>query len=58
MEFRDKTVDISENKFLIIPKGVEHRPVAENELSIMLLEPGSTVNTGNIKSELTLALSV
>lgn len=53
MEFRDKTVDISENEFLIVPKGVEHKPVAENEVSIMLFEPASTLNTGNTKNELT-----
>src|SRR6187402_2426879 len=44
MEFRDKTVTINKNEFLIVPKGVEHRPVAEKEVSIMLFEPASTLN--------------
>lgn len=53
MEFRDKIVDIRENEFLIVPKGVEHKPVAENEVSIMLFEPASTLNTGDTKGEFT-----
>jgi len=53
MEFRDRTVEIKENEFLIVPKGVEHKPVAESEVSVMLFEPGSTLNTGNTKNELT-----
>ena len=53
MEFRDKTVEINEKEFLIVPKGVEHKPVADNEVSIMLFEPSSTLNTGNIQNELT-----
>ncbi|MEN7549973.1 cupin domain-containing protein [Rapidithrix thailandica] len=47
MEFRDKTVEVHEHEFIIVPKGVEHRPVAEQEVSVMLFEPISTVNTGN-----------
>lgn len=47
MEFRDKVVKLKENDFLIVPKGIEHRPVAENEVSIMLFEPNTTLNTGN-----------
>ncbi|HMS68546.1 MAG TPA: cupin domain-containing protein [Saprospiraceae bacterium] len=53
MEFRDKTVMLSENEFLIVPKGVEHRPVAENEVEVMLFEPCNTLNTGNVVGELT-----
>ncbi len=53
MEFRDKTIVINENEFLIAPRGVEHRPVADEEVSIMLFEPGTTLNTGNIKNERT-----
>ena len=53
MEFRDRTVILNEHEFLIVPKGVEHRPVAEREVSIMLFEPASTLNTGNVKNELT-----
>lgn len=53
MEFRDKSVDVEENEFVIVPRGVEHRPVAENEVSIILFEPISTVNTGEIENEFT-----
>lgn len=53
MEFRDKTIVIEENEFLIVPKGIYHRPVAENEVSVMLFEPYTTLNTGNTKGELT-----
>jgi len=53
IEFRDRTVELKENEFLIVPKGVEHRPVAENEVSVMLFEPNTTLNTGNTKGELT-----
>jgi len=53
IEFRDKTVEINPNEFIIVPKGVEHRPVAEKEVSIMLFEPQSTLNTGNIQHEFT-----
>jgi len=53
MEFRNKTVVLNEGEFLIVPKGIEHRPVAENEVSVMLFEPASTLNTGNTKGELT-----
>jgi mannose-6-phosphate isomerase-like protein (cupin superfamily) len=53
MEFRDKTVEIKKGEFIIVPKGVEHRPVAKQEVSIMLFEPASTVNTGELENELT-----
>ncbi|OFX69190.1 MAG: mannose-6-phosphate isomerase [Bacteroidetes bacterium GWE2_29_8] len=53
MEFCDKTIEINENEFLVVPKGVEHRPVADNEVSVMLFEPNTTLNTGNTKGELT-----
>ena len=47
MEFRDRTVILDENEFLIVPKGVEHRPVADEEVSVMLFEPAGTLNTGD-----------
>lgn len=53
MELRDKTIVIHKNEFLIVPKGTEHRPVADEEVSVMLFEPASTLNTGNTKNELT-----
>lgn len=54
MEFRDKIIVIKTNEFIIIPKGVEHKPVAESEVSVLLFEPKTTLNTGNTKGELTL----
>lgn len=53
MEFRDRTVNLHEGEFIIVPRGVEHRPVAEEEVSILLFEPAGTLNTGDQKSELT-----
>lgn len=53
MEFRGKTIELKEHEFLIVPRGVEHRPVAAAEVSVMLFEPGSTVNTGNVINDLT-----
>lgn len=53
MEFRDRTVELNENEFFIVPRGVEHKPVADKEVSVMLFEPASTLNTGNTKGELT-----
>lgn len=53
MQFRDRVEIIKENEFIIVPKGVEHRPVAPEEVSIMLFEPASTLNTGNITNEMT-----
>lgn len=51
MDFRDKTVSLKEGEFIIVPKGVEHRPwtANEEEVHIMLFEPASTVNTGDIE---------
>lgn len=54
IEFRDKVVTLHPGELLIIPKGVEHKPVAENEVKVMLFEPATTLNTGdNTESELT-----
>lgn len=53
MELRDKTISIKENEFLIVPKAVEHRPVADAEVWVMLFEPASTLNTGDAESDLT-----
>ena len=53
IEFRDRTVEIKPNEFLIVPKGTEHRPVAEQEVAVMLFEPASTLNTGNMVNEMT-----
>ena len=53
MEFRDKSITIVENEFLIVPKGIEHKPVAEDEVSVMLFEPNTTINTGDNPGKLT-----
>lgn len=55
MEFRDREVWIERGEFVVVPRGVEHRPVAEEEASVMLFEPASTLNTGNVESEMTVA---
>ncbi len=53
MEFRDRTEIVNESEFIVVPRGVEHKPVAHEEVSVMLFEPASTLNTGDAKSELT-----
>jgi mannose-6-phosphate isomerase-like protein (cupin superfamily) len=53
MEFRDKTVPIKENEFIVVPRGVEHRPVAAKEVHLMLFEPATTLNTGDVVNERT-----
>jgi mannose-6-phosphate isomerase-like protein (cupin superfamily) len=55
MELRDREVWIEEGEFIVVPHGVEHRPVAEEEVSVLLFEPASTLNTGNVKAEMTVA---
>ena len=55
MEFRDREVWIEEGECVVVPRGVEHRPVAEEEVSALLFEPASTLNTGNVKDEMTVA---
>ena len=54
IEFRDKTVQIEEGEFIVVSRGVEHKPVADEECWILLFEPASTLNTGNVENELTL----
>ena len=55
MEFRDREEWIEEGEFIVVPRGVEHRPVADEECWIMLFEPASTLNTGNVRNERTVA---
>jgi mannose-6-phosphate isomerase-like protein (cupin superfamily) len=55
IRFRDRDVELREGEFLIVPKGVEHMPVAKEETHILLLEPKSTLNTGNVRNERTVA---
>lgn len=53
MEFRDKTEIIKPGEFIIVPRGVEHKPVADEEVELLLFEPASTLNTGNVENERT-----
>jgi len=53
MEFRDRSVTVGEGEFVIVPRGVEHRPVAKEEVHVLLFEPASTLNTGNVRGERT-----
>ena len=53
IEFRDRTETIQENEIIIVPKGVEHKPIADEEVSIMLFEPATTINTGALENERT-----
>jgi mannose-6-phosphate isomerase-like protein (cupin superfamily) len=54
IEFRDRYLLINEGEFVVVPRGVEHRPVAEEEVQLLLFEPISTLNTGNVRNERTL----
>src|SRR5687768_1241205 len=56
MEFRDRHVWLEEGEFLIVPRGVEHRPVADEEAHVLLFEPASTLNTGNVTNERTVQI--
>lgn len=53
MEMREKHMEINEGEFFIVPKGVEHRPNATEEVWVMLFEPAATLNTGNVKNDFT-----
>ena len=53
MEFRDRSVTLNAGEFLIVPRGVEHRPVAEREVEVLLFEPAEIKHTGDVESELT-----
>ena len=53
IEFRDGAVDLKEGDLYVVPKGVEHKPFAENECKIMLVEPRGVINTGDVADERT-----
>jgi mannose-6-phosphate isomerase-like protein (cupin superfamily) len=55
MELRSGDITIEEGEFLVVPRGVEHRPVADEEVHVLLFEPASTLNTGNVSNERTVA---
>ena len=53
MQFRDETISINEGEFIVVPRGVDHCPKANEEVHVMLFEPRSTINTGHARSEKT-----
>ncbi len=55
IKLRDRDLWLNEGEFVIIPRGVEHLPVAQEEVHVLLLEPKSTLNTGNVENERTVA---
>ncbi|SCM81064.1 Cupin 2 conserved barrel domain protein [uncultured Sporomusa sp.] len=56
IKFRDKEVLLNEGECIVIPKGVEHLPVADEEVNVMLIEPKTTLNTGNVVNERTVEI--
>ena len=54
IKFRDQDIFLQEGEFIVIPKGVEHKPVAEDECQVMLIEPKTTINTGEVSDQKTL----
>ncbi len=54
MRFRDRDVEVTEGEFIIVPRGVEHLPIADDEAHVVLFEPKTTLNTGNLRNERTL----
>ena len=55
MQLRDRTVELKEGEMFVVPRGVEHRPVADEEVAVMLFEPAATLNTGNAGGDKTVA---
>ena len=55
IKLRDRDIRLQEGEFVIIPKGVEHLPIADEEAHVLLLEPKTTLNTGNIQNERTVS---
>ncbi len=55
MKFRDREIDVGAGEFLVVPRGVEHLPSAAEETHVVVIEPKSTLNTGNVRNEMTLA---
>lgn len=53
MEFRNRQVTLNQGEFIIVPRGVEHRPNAPEEVEVLLFEPAGTLNTGNVDNEFT-----
>ena len=57
LEFRDRAVTLGPGEFIVVPRGVEHRPVAAEEVECLVFEPAETVNTGNLRNGRTLDLA-
>jgi mannose-6-phosphate isomerase-like protein (cupin superfamily) len=53
IDFRDRTLELHPGEFIIVPRGVEHRPVADEPVDVLLVEPKTTLNTGNVVTDLT-----
>jgi mannose-6-phosphate isomerase-like protein (cupin superfamily) len=51
IEFRDRVVELGPGDMIVVPRGVEHRPVAEEEVEVILFEPAGTMNTGNVRDK-------
>ena len=57
LELKDRNIELEEGEFIIVPRGIEHRPVADEEVHVLLFESASTLNTGNVVTEKTVAES-
>ncbi len=55
LELRDGAVDLHPGEFCVVPRGVEHRPIADEETWIVMVEPATTLNTGNVQNERTVS---
>ena len=53
MRLKDRDIQLDEGEFIVIPRGVEHMPVANDEVAVLLIEPKTTLNTGNLQNERT-----
>ena len=58
IEFEDETIELSEGEMYVVPKGVEHKPYAEKECKVMIIEPRGVVNTGDAEGDLTASTDV
>ncbi|MBR0601598.1 cupin domain-containing protein [Bacillus safensis] len=56
IRFRDNEIAVNEGEFIVIPKGIEHQPIAEEEVHLLLIEPKTTLNTGNVVNERTVSI--
>ncbi|MNS94521.1 Cupin domain protein [compost metagenome] len=56
IRFRDAEIALNEGEFIVIPKGLEHQPIAEEEVHLLLIEPKTTLNTGNVVNERTVSI--